>query len=111
MDAANMGFQDERFDVITVSFGLHDMEYDLMLSVLKEMYRVLRQGGRLYILDYEKEGMLLKQLIFSLYLRISYPRRIKEFLRYDWNAILSEIGFRPGSAETYTVSKLVSATK
>lgn len=111
MDAANMGFQDENFDVIMVSFGLHDMEYDLMLCVLKEMHRVLKKGGTLYILDYEKEGMLLKRLMFSIYLKISYPRHVQEFLRYDWNDILSDIGFRFGSVETYTVSKLVSATK
>lgn len=111
MDAAHMGFQDEKFDVIMVSFGLHDMEYDLMMDVLKEMHRVLKKGGELYILDYEKEGMLVKRLIFSLYLRISYPQHVQEFLRYDWNDILSEVGLRFDTAETYTVSKLVSATK
>jgi len=111
MDAANMGFHDGQFDIIMVAFGLHDMEYDLMLCVLKEMHRVLRKGGRLYILDYEEEGTLLKRLIFSLYLRISYPRHVQEFLKYDWNQILGSVGFRFDLAETYTVSKLVSATK
>ena len=111
MDAAHMGFHDEKFDVIMVSFGLHDMEYDLMMRVLKQMYRVLKKGGRLYILDYEKEGMLPKRLIFSIYLRISYPHHVQEFLRYDWNDILGGIGFRFSSVETYTVSKLVSAIK
>jgi ubiquinone/menaquinone biosynthesis C-methylase UbiE len=111
MDAANMGLQGERFDVIMVSFGLHDMEYDLMLCVLEEMYRVLKEGGKLFILDYEKEGMLLKQLIFSIYLKISYPQHVQEFLRYDWNDILSGIGFQMDSVEIYTVSKLVAATK
>jgi demethylmenaquinone methyltransferase/2-methoxy-6-polyprenyl-1,4-benzoquinol methylase len=111
MDAANMGFHDEQFDIVMVAFGLHDMEYDLMLRVLKEMHRVLRKGGRLYILDYEEEGTFLKRLIFSLYLRISYPQHVQEFLKYDWNQILESIGFRFDSAETYTVSKLISATK
>ena len=111
MDAANMGFQDEKFDVIMVSFGLHDMEYDLMLRVLNEMHRILKKNGKLYILDYEKEGGLLKRLMFSIYLRISYPKHVQDFLNYDWNRILSGIGFRLDSAETYTVSKLVTATK
>jgi demethylmenaquinone methyltransferase/2-methoxy-6-polyprenyl-1,4-benzoquinol methylase len=111
MDAVNMGFHDEQFDIVMVAFGLHDMEYDLMLRVLKEMQRVLRKGGRLYILDYEEEGMLFKRLVFLLYLRISYPRHVQEFLKYDWNQILERVGFRFDSAETYTVSKLISATK
>ena len=111
MDAANMGLQDEKFDVIMVSFGLHDMEYDLMLCVLEEMYRVLKKGGTLYILDYEKEGMLLRRLLFSIYLKISYPPHVQEFLKYDWNEILKGIGFQMDSVETYTVSKMVSATK
>ena len=111
MDAANLGFHDEQFDIVMVAFGLHDMEYDLMLRVLKEMQRVLRKGGRLYILDYEEEGTLLKRLIFSLYLRISYPQHVQEFLKYDWSQILESVGFRFDLAESYTVSKLISATK
>jgi demethylmenaquinone methyltransferase/2-methoxy-6-polyprenyl-1,4-benzoquinol methylase len=111
MDAAHMGFPDEKFDVAMVSFGLHDMEHDLMMRVLKEMHRVLRKGGKLYILDYEKEGTALKRLAFSIYLKISYPRHVQDFLRYDWTEILSDIGFHFDSSEIYTVSKLVSATK
>jgi len=49
-DTLTLAFRDDQVfsefipDVIMVSFGLHDMEYDLMLCALKEMYRVLKRG-------------------------------------------------------------------
>jgi ubiquinone/menaquinone biosynthesis C-methylase UbiE len=111
MDAANMGFHDEKFDVVTVSFGLHDMDYNLMMAVLEEIFRVLKKEGRLYIVDYEKEGGFIKRTVFSIYLRISYPQRVQEFLKYDWSYILSNVGFRFDKAEEYMISKLICATK
>ena len=36
MDAAKMDLEDESFDVATSSFGLHEMEYPVMESIMKE---------------------------------------------------------------------------
>ena len=59
MDALHMDFQDESFDIATSSFGLHEMEYPVMKRILKEMNRVLKRGGKLYLVDY--------QLLLTLY--------------------------------------------
>jgi demethylmenaquinone methyltransferase/2-methoxy-6-polyprenyl-1,4-benzoquinol methylase len=49
-DALQLPFQDQVFDCVTVAFGLRNMaDWDRALS---EMARVLRNGGRLLVLDF-----------------------------------------------------------
>ena len=49
-DALALPFRDSLFDVVTVAFGLRNMaSYETALS---EIRRVLREGGRLVILDF-----------------------------------------------------------
>lgn len=49
-DALNLPFPDDGFDVVTVAFGLRNMgDYPL---ALREMRRVLKPGGSLFILDF-----------------------------------------------------------
>ncbi|MBB5352617.1 demethylmenaquinone methyltransferase/2-methoxy-6-polyprenyl-1,4-benzoquinol methylase [Haloferula luteola] len=49
-DALNLPFEDGRFDVVTVAFGLRNMaDYR---AALREMRRVLRPGGHLLVLDF-----------------------------------------------------------
>lgn len=49
-DALNLPFPDDGFDVVTVAFGLRNMgDYP---QALREMIRVLKPGGSLFILDF-----------------------------------------------------------
>ncbi|MCP3923745.1 MAG: class I SAM-dependent methyltransferase [Desulfobacterales bacterium] len=111
MDATKIDFPDEKFDVVMSSFALHEMNSDLMTSVLMEKYRVLKKGGKLYIVDYGEEYSFLNKLIFSTYLKICYPERIMDFLKYDWDQILSSIHFQFDYIEKYKISRLICATK
>lgn len=51
MDAAQMGFLDNSFDVVTLFFTLLYMPPDVKQAVLKESLRVLKDGGILEIWD------------------------------------------------------------
>ncbi|MCF7929471.1 MAG: class I SAM-dependent methyltransferase [Spirochaetales bacterium] len=51
MDAAQMGFVDNSFDVVTIFFTLLYMPADVKQAVLKESLRVLKNGGVLEIWD------------------------------------------------------------
>ena len=111
MDATRMSFQDGEFDVAMVSFGLHELDYPLMMRILKEMCRVLKDGGKLYIVDYEREAGVVTNLLFSAYLWLFEPRHMAQFLRYDWTKILLSVGIRVDGVEKHFFSKLISATK
>lgn len=109
MDATKMAFQDKTFDIVMVSFGLHELDFELMNIILQEISRVIKPNGKLYILDYEKEKGLLKGIAFWVFLKILEPKHIFKFLKYDWRDILKEIGFEIDGIEAYFFSKLISA--
>lgn len=111
MDATKMSFKDGEFDIVMISFGLHELEYELMMGVLKEMSRVLKESSELYIIDYEGVNGLLKKLVFSIYLKIFEPSHMPQFLKYNWTQILRSIGFSITNLDKYLCSKLISATK
>ncbi len=48
-------FPDNRFDKVLCSFMIFHMPEDVRLKGLKEIYRVLKPGGRLFILDGESK--------------------------------------------------------
>lgn len=51
-DAERLPFPDRSFDIVSVAFGLRNMTHkDLALA---EMFRVLRPGGRLLVLEFSK---------------------------------------------------------
>jgi demethylmenaquinone methyltransferase/2-methoxy-6-polyprenyl-1,4-benzoquinol methylase len=51
-DAEQLPFPDNRFDVVTVAFGLRNMTHKD--RALAEMRRVLRPGGRLLVLEFSR---------------------------------------------------------
>lgn len=51
-DAEKLPFPDDYFDCVTVAFGLRNMTHKD--SALAEMYRVLRPGGRLLVLEFSQ---------------------------------------------------------
>ena len=111
MDVARLRFDDERFDIVTTSFAMHEFEYDAMCAVVAEAQRVLKPGGRLFVVDYARPPGRLLQTAFSLYLRASYPPHVREFLDYDWAEISRGAGLVLESVEACFVSALVTARK
>ncbi len=65
-DALDLPFPENEFDVLTVAFGLRNMgDYEL---ALKEMRRVLKPGGHLFILDFSlPQGVLRAPYRFYLH--------------------------------------------
>ncbi|MDA8381974.1 MAG: bifunctional demethylmenaquinone methyltransferase/2-methoxy-6-polyprenyl-1,4-benzoquinol methylase UbiE [Betaproteobacteria bacterium] len=51
-DAERIPFADDTFDCVTVAFGLRNMTHKD--RALAEMYRVLRPGGRVLVLEFSK---------------------------------------------------------
>ena len=70
-DALELPFSDAGFDVVTVAFGLRNMaDYP---AALREMWRVLKPGGRLVILDFSLPNGILRKP-YRCYLHHVLPR-------------------------------------
>ncbi|MFK7850038.1 MAG: ubiquinone/menaquinone biosynthesis methyltransferase [Akkermansiaceae bacterium] len=70
-DALDLPFPDHEYDVVTVAFGLRNMaDYE---KGLEEMCRVLKPGGRLFILDFAIPTGVMR-LPYRLYLHHVLPK-------------------------------------
>jgi demethylmenaquinone methyltransferase/2-methoxy-6-polyprenyl-1,4-benzoquinol methylase len=58
-DAEQLPFRDAQFDVVSVAFGLRNMTHKEL--ALTEMCRVLRDGGRLLVLEFSKVAAPLQK--------------------------------------------------
>jgi len=57
-DAEQLPFPDNSFDCITIAFGLRNVTHKQ--TALDSMYRVLKPGGRLLILEFSRPAALLR---------------------------------------------------
>jgi len=111
MDATDMSFPDQHFDMAMSSFALHEMAPELRMRVLEEIHRVLKKGGRLYLVEFEKDVRPWIQAVFSAYVRLSYPASVRAFFELDWPEVLARAGFELEGIERYRISKIVCAAK
>ncbi|MBI4663564.1 MAG: class I SAM-dependent methyltransferase [Verrucomicrobia bacterium] len=70
-DALGIPFRDSEFDVVTIGYGLRNLEDPQ--AGLEEMRRVLKPGGRLLILDFGKPDHAAWRKIYFAYLRWCVP--------------------------------------
>ena len=71
-DGLALPFQDSSFDALTVAFGLRNMAS--WPRALQEMARVLRPGGRLFILDFALPALPGVRQAYLFYLKRVMPR-------------------------------------
>lgn len=64
-DAEKLPFPDNHVDLVTISFGLRNVTDKA--AALKSMYRVLKPGGKLLILEFSKPPSPLLNKLYDLY--------------------------------------------
>lgn len=70
-DALNLPFENESFEVVTIAYGLRNLS-DFEDGV-KELWRVLKSGGRLAVLDLGKPKNSFWRTLFELQLKWLIP--------------------------------------
>jgi len=71
-DAMNLGFASDRFDAVTIAFGLRNLSN--FGDGLAELRRVLRPGGRLVILEFSSPVIPGFRQLFNFYFTRVLPR-------------------------------------
>lgn len=128
-DSEALAFDDNHFDAVTVSFGVRNFEY--LENGLAEIYRVLRPGGLLVILETSVPEKFLFKQGYHFYSKGIMPSigrwfsKDKTAYRYlsdsaaafpygkAFNNILTEIGFivQQYEPQTFGVATIYRATK
>lgn len=70
-DSENIPFEDNIFDAVIVAFGVRNFEN--LDTGLSEMYRVLRKGGKVVILEFSKPDTFPFKQLYNFYFRAILP--------------------------------------
>jgi demethylmenaquinone methyltransferase/2-methoxy-6-polyprenyl-1,4-benzoquinol methylase len=128
-DSENLRFENNHFDAITVAFGVRNFE-NLQLGV-DEMYRVLKPGGRIAILEFSKIKTFPFNHLYNFYFtnilpffgriisnsKNAYtylPESVKHFPEgKDFTAYLDRSGFKQTNIQplTFGICSLYTAVK
>lgn len=128
-DSENIPFEGNKFDAVTVAFGVRNFEN--LERGLQEIHRVLRPGGQLVVLEFSKPRIFPFRQIFNFYFRFILPRigslvsKDRSAYRYlpesvrdfpdgeRFTAILRKVGFNQTACKelTFGISSVYSARK
>ncbi len=70
-DSEQLDFRDNAFDACTVGFGVRNFEN--LDKGLKEIYRVLRPGAKLVVLEFSKPRVFPVRQVYNLYFNTILP--------------------------------------
>lgn len=128
-DAMALPFGDDSFDALTIAFGVRNFEH--LDAGYAEMYRVLRPGGKLVVLELSQPRNPVVKPFYKLYTRfiipmvgrvVSHDTRAYAYLpesiaavpaRDEMTALMTQAGFREAKWQSLTLgtATIYTATK
>ena len=91
MDATQLTFDADEFDVTTVSWGLHEMPLEIMRRVLQEIHRVTKK--RLVVFDYRQPKSKILRGMYRFVVGLYEGPYCMAFLDTDLAGVARESGF------------------
>jgi demethylmenaquinone methyltransferase/2-methoxy-6-polyprenyl-1,4-benzoquinol methylase len=117
-DSENLPFEENKFDAVTVAFGVRNFEN--LEKGLVEIFRVIKPGGMVVVLEFSRPRKFPFKQLYSFYFKIVLPRIgqiiSKDKVAYtylpesveafpdgqDFLRILNSIGFKETACKTLT---------
>lgn len=97
--AAELPFENNSFDAVCISLGLHELPTEIRKASLAESHRVLKPGGCFYAMDIERPEAL--GFLVDLYLAIAEPPFSREVLSGGIEHALQGAGFNGIQKKTW----------
>ena len=128
-DSEGLHFDDNHFDAVTVAFGVRN--YENLEKGIKDMYRVLKPGGKIVILEFSKPRKFPVKQAYNFYFNYVTPFFGKAFSKdasaYTYlpesvaafpdgdtfNAMLTKVGFKSAKdiRLTFGICAIYTGTK
>lgn len=128
-DSENLPFEDNKFDAIIVAFGVRNFEN--LEKGLAEMFRVLRPGGKVVVLEFSKPKSFPFKQLYNFYFKnilptlgktiskdnaaYTYlPESVKSFPDgKDFTSIMDKLGFKNTECKplTFGISSIYTGIK
>jgi demethylmenaquinone methyltransferase / 2-methoxy-6-polyprenyl-1,4-benzoquinol methylase len=128
-DSENLGFEENKFDAVTVAFGVRNFEN--LEKGLSEIFRVLRPGGMLVVLEFSRPRRFPFKQLYNFYFKAILPK-IGRMVSKDSSAytylpesveafpdgeafenVLKKVGFKDTACKslTFGISSIYTARK
>lgn len=128
-DSENLRFEDNKFDAVTVAFGVRN--YENLKKGLAEMFRVTAPNGHVMIIEFSKPGRFPVKQLYNFYFKAILPKigklvsrdnRAYQYLPdsvaafpdgQDFLDILNEVGYKEAKCIplTFGISSIYWARK
>jgi len=92
--AEAMPFPDNHFELVHTSMALHEMQPDQRQQIIQEVYRVLKPGGKLALVDFHSPTNPLFWPGLSLFYVLFETETAWQLLQEDLVALLTQVGFQ-----------------
>ncbi len=99
-NAERIDYPNDYFDKTYTSFCLHEIPYPVRINVIREIYQLLKKGGKILILDISYPENKLIKFLFHLYMIVE-AKTAWDFLNQDLCLTLEESNFNSIKRETW----------
>jgi len=92
-DATKTNFDNASFDVVMISFAIHEKDRNTQRALMNEAYRIIKEDGFLLVVDYvfDNETTKFGQILVRLIERIAGGEHHRNFKNYIQNKGLSSL--------------------
>lgn len=104
--AQKIPLADAQFDLVHVSAAIHEMNYQEILQIFEEVYRVLKPGGVFTLVDFHQPDNWLFWPPLAVFMWLFETETAWQLLKIDLVEILKSIGFGQCKQYLYTGGSL-----
>ncbi len=91
-DGTNLPIKPESFDLVVISYAMHDVPYPIGIGILQEAKRVMKNTGTVCVIDYEEpKKNVAAWLLYQIALLYESPN-FKPFIQKGFHEYLKEPG-------------------
>ena len=110
MDATNIGFDDNYFDIVVISLVLHEVDYNIRNKIIIEAKRVLKKKGRIIILEWDNPNKFIHKPLFSI-IELLEPKGFKEFLHLNIKEYVEKFSLKVLREKKCDYTRIIEITK
>ena len=110
MDATDLKFKDEYFDIVIISLVLHEIAPSIAEKIILESKRVLKPEGKIIVMEWEVPKKKWQKLLF-MPIHLLEPKSYKSFIRLDMKQYFEKFGLHVKEIKHCDYTKVIELVR